>query len=327
MRDARETVRTPDVDRSPQVEGDGPRPHERLFWRRLAHWGASRGPEWWVRYSPPVFGWAAALLVPSARRAVLDNLHRIRGPASPARDARDVLATFGSYASCLAEVLSNDARSGPRAPGATVHGELFMRRARAAKKGIVLVTAHTAGWESVGPLLARDHGSKMVFVMQAEPDARARALHDEARRKTGVEIVHVGDPLSSLGLLRHLRDGGIVALQIDRVAPGMRTRRVRLLDRDAAIPEGPLRLAQASGAPLLPVFCAREAYRRYVVETFAPCTLARRADEDELDAAAQHFADALSRFLRKHPTQWFHFGPDGGETTGRSDPRSGRGGS
>ena len=33
--------------------------HQALYWRRLAHWGASRGPEWWVRYSPPVFGWAA----------------------------------------------------------------------------------------------------------------------------------------------------------------------------------------------------------------------------------------------------------------------------
>src|SRR3954463_13845422 len=89
-------------------ESRRPRAHEALFWRRLAHWGASRGPEWWVRYSPPVFGCAAAALVPSARQAVLRNLRRIRGPASAATDARDVLATFSNYASCLAEVLSND---------------------------------------------------------------------------------------------------------------------------------------------------------------------------------------------------------------------------
>ena len=50
------------------------RRHDALFWRKLAHWGASKGPEWWVRYSPPVFGWAAAMLVPEARRAVIANL-------------------------------------------------------------------------------------------------------------------------------------------------------------------------------------------------------------------------------------------------------------
>jgi len=42
---------------------------------------------------------------------------------SPARDARELLATFGVYASCLAEALANDAKNGPRAPTADVHGE------------------------------------------------------------------------------------------------------------------------------------------------------------------------------------------------------------
>jgi KDO2-lipid IV(A) lauroyltransferase len=285
-----------------------PRPHEALFWRQLAHWGASRGPEWWVRYSPPAFGWAAAALVPSARRAVLRNLHRIRGSAPLATDARDVLATFSTYASCLAEVLSNDAPSGPRSPETSHRRKHHVDEARAHGKGIIMVTAHTAGWETVGPVVARNQGLQMMMVMRPEADERARELQDEARKRAGVTIVHAGDdPLASLPLLRHLRTGGVVALQLDRVAPGMRTREIDLLGERTNIPEGPLRLAQVSGAPILPVFCARVGYRKYVVELYESRVVPRHATDAELDGVGQHLADSLAAFLREHPTQWFHF--------------------
>ncbi|MDB4944932.1 MAG: Lipid biosynthesis lauroyl acyltransferase [Labilithrix sp.] len=285
------------------------RAHEGMFLRRLAHWGASRGPEWWVRYTPPFFGWAAAALVPSARRAVLRNLRLVRGPASPLQDARDTLETFANYASCLAEVLSNDAPQGPRPAESTIINEKYMHDARAADRGIIVVTGHTAGWESVGPLLAHDQGLDVTIVMQAEPDARARALQDEVRRRAGVRIVHAGDdPFSALTLLRALRmPNAVVALQLDRFAPRMKTRTVDLLGEPAELPDGPLRLAQASGAPVVAVFCARLGYRRYVVEVFPAIHVSRRADEEELDRAAQLLADRLAGFLRQHPTQWFHF--------------------
>ena len=262
-----------------------------------------------MRYSPPVFGWAAAALVPSARRAVVRNLHRIRGPAPVTTDARDVLATFSNYASCLAEVLSNDAPSGPRPAETIIYGEDHVDAARAPGRGIVMVTAHTAGWESVGPALARDQGLRMMIVMEAEPDARAQSLQDEARRRAGVTIVHVGsDPLASLALLRHLQGEGVVALQLDRFAAGMRTREVELLGEKTRMPEGPLRLAQVTGAPIVPVFCARIGFRRYVIQLYESRIVPRRATEAQLDEVAQHLASSMGAFLRAHPTQWFHFG-------------------
>jgi phosphatidylinositol dimannoside acyltransferase len=74
------------------------------------------------------------------------------------------------------------------------------------------------------------------------------------------------------------------------------------------MPEGPLRLAQVSGAPILPVFCARVGYRKYVVELYESRLVPRRATEADLDAVAQYLAGCLADFLRSHPTQWFHFG-------------------
>lgn len=283
-------------------------PHERHLLRRAARWG-SRGPEWWLAYGPPIFGWAAAACLPSARRAVQRNLRALRGPAPPWRDVLDVLATFGTYASCLAEVLSNDAPGGPKRPSALVVGEHHAERAVREEKGLVLVTAHTAGWDVVGPLLGDAFGLELVLVTQPEPDARARHLQDEARRRAGVSIAHVGDdPLASLPLLAHLRGGGVVALQLDRVPRGMRTRPAPVPGGAGVIPEGPLRLAQLSGAPILPVFSARRGHREYRVEIFAPRRLPRRATEAELDEAAAYLGRCMAEFLRAHPTQWFQFG-------------------
>jgi KDO2-lipid IV(A) lauroyltransferase len=283
--------------------------HDGEFWRKLARLGASRGPEWLVRYSPPLFGWAAAALLPDARSRVRRNLRWVKGEQPRVREALDMAKTFASYAGTFAEVLSNQSKNA-RFASAVVFGERNIDLRGAKQKGLVFVTAHTAGWEVAGPLLARDHGLRIVMVMMRERDAAARAVHDEARQVEGIRIVHIGDdPLASLELLRHLRDGGIVALQVDRTPPAARARDVSLLGRPFRIPEGPLRLSQASGAPIVPVFCARTGYRNYVVDAREPIVVDRRATEDELDQAAQRIADAMGRFLAAHPTQWFHFTP------------------
>jgi KDO2-lipid IV(A) lauroyltransferase len=100
----------------------------------------------------------------------------------------------------------------------------------------------------------------------------------------------------------------VVALHHDRAVPGMRTRKVPLLGTEGEVPEGPFRLAALSGAPMLPIFCARRGHREYLVEVFEAVRVPRRASEAELDRAATSVAASMTRFLRAHPTQWFQFG-------------------
>jgi lauroyl/myristoyl acyltransferase len=278
------------------------------FWRRTARYGASRAPWWFVRWLPPVIGAAIALAMPEMRRRVSRQLERARGPVGALRDASDVLSTFASFASCLTELLSTGSKNG-RPLASTVHRSRCVDDLLASEGGVIFATAHTAGWESLGELLAQDHQKRVIVVMQRERDDGARALQDAIRQAhAGVQILHVGgDPLSSLPLARHLREGGVVALQIDRVPPGMASRSVRLFERPGAIPEGPLRLSQLTGAPIVPVFSTRTGHRRYDVHVDEPVFVDRRAAPGAIDAAAQRVADALSRFVSAHPTQWFSF--------------------
>jgi KDO2-lipid IV(A) lauroyltransferase len=291
-------------------EDDHPRAHflDGAFWRQLARWGSSRGPEWFVRASPPLLGLVACAAAADARGRVQENLRRIRGPRGALRDAVDVARTFSTYASCLAEILGAGSARG-RLPRAIVWGELHLLDALADGRGVLLATAHTAGWETVGPLLSRDHALRVMIAEEAERDAESRAIQDDARKAHGLLVTHVGggDPLAALPLVRHLRSGGAVALQIDRVPKWLRARQVVLFDAPGRVPEGPLRLAMWTGAPLVPVFAARQGHRRYSVFVHPPIRIARTATDADLDAAAQSLADAMQHFVRAHPTQWFHF--------------------
>jgi lauroyl/myristoyl acyltransferase len=275
-------------------------------WRTMAHAGASRGPDWFVRVAPPVVGVIVLALARDHRRAVAASLRAVRPSRGAVGDAADVVRTFTTYATCVADVLRGPASGDP--PEALVRGEEHLGDALAGGKGVVVVTAHTAGWEMAGRLLLADRRVRVVIVDQAERDPVARSIQDEARRAQGVEVSHAGgDPFEALTLLGHLRAGAVVALQVDRVVAGMRMHPVRLLGRPGFIPEGPLRLACASGAPVVPVFASKVGHRRYEVVVHPGQYLPRRPSAVALGDVAQAIADALSGFVRARPTQWFNF--------------------
>ena len=278
------------------------------FWRRIAILGASRAPAWFVRWAPPVIGAALAAAMPEMRRTISRQLARARGRVGALRDASDVVRTFTLFASCLTELLATGSRNG-QTPEVTVSMSPRVDDLLASAGGVIFATAHTAGWESLGPLLARHHRRRVMIVMQRERDDGAREIQDTIREgQDGVHILHIGDdPLASLPLTRHLREGGVVALQIDRVPPAMAGHAVRLFGRSGTIPEGPLRLAQLTGAPIVAVFSSRTGHRRYAVHVEDPVFVARQAQPIAVDAAAQRLADALSSFVSAHPTQWFAF--------------------
>ena len=285
--------------------------HDGAFWRRLAAMGARRFPRWWMRYSPPIFGLAAAIAMPTARRAVRRNLERIRGPAPRWRDTLETAQTFTTYASCLSETLARGSKN--EAPLRTSFvGAEHMHEAIGRGKGVLVLTMHTAGWEVATPLWIDATKVDVMIVMEKERSARAQAIQDGTRLAPGTKLVHVGDdPLSALPILRHLEGKGAVGIQIDRPPSSGRTLTVELLGRPFAIPEGPLRIAQLSGAPLLPSFSARLGHNEYHGRTYPALRLNRRATRAEVERAAQGVADAMGDFLRRFPTQWFHFGGGG----------------
>lgn len=275
------------------------------FWRRLAWLGAARGPRVWLRYSPPAIGLIAALAAPQQRSQVHRNLRRMFGRRRAPLEVLDVARTFMSFACSLADSLA--VADGSRyQPHVEVEGELALQQALEAGRGLILVTAHTAGWEIALGELRKRTTRPVAVVMQRERDMQARLFHGAVRAGNGATVVESGtDPRASVLLLGHLRKQGLVAVQIDRCPPGMRHCEVRVFGREWRVPEGPFALAAATGAPIVAVFASRVGFLHYRLKI----SDAIRVRPKALDEAAQRVGWELDRFVRQNPTQWFHFNP------------------
>jgi KDO2-lipid IV(A) lauroyltransferase len=283
--------------------------HDAAFWRSLARWGATKLPRWWLRGSPGPIGLAVGLTQANVRAQIIENLRLVNGGPRPAPiEAIDVAATLANYGHCLAEGLAASGDSPPPFEF-TPEGHDNLDRVRAAKRGAVLVTAHVGSWDASGKVMSQ-RGLDLAIAMTPERDEGARRVSDQARASAGVKVFHVGeDPLSALPLAQHVRNGGAIALQIDRVPPGMRAMPSRLFGRAWPVPLGPFQIAQITGAPVIPVFTARLGFLHHVVHIDPPIEVPRRPKPGELEAVVMQAIGSVERFIRKYPTQWFHFVP------------------
>jgi lauroyl/myristoyl acyltransferase len=278
--------------------------HDSGHLRRAARWGSVEMPDWFVRTVPTVVGCAFAVGMPRMRQRVRDNLRWAGGAGSMG----ETLTVFSRYAHSLAEAFAAGSGRNDRMEGRVVGDENF-KRARAIGRGVVIATAHTSGWYAAGPILGSVYTDEVLVVMEHERDAAAQELQDQAKQNLGLKVVHVGsDPLAAMPLLAHLRKGGVVALQMDRVPKGQRGIEVSLAGRPFQVPEGPIALAALAGAPILAIFGRRLGTLSYELEVGEAIVLPRRPSREQMATAKQAFAHQIEGFVRKHPTDWFHFG-------------------
>jgi KDO2-lipid IV(A) lauroyltransferase len=260
-------------------------------------------PRWFLRTAPTPIGLGVGLAQKNARAQLLANLRLVHGERTQLEEAFDVATTMVHFGHCLAEGL---AAGGDRPPEFrfTLEGLDHLVRVRDGKRGAVLVTAHIGSWDVAGGV-SNLKGMDLAIAMAPERDAAARAISDASRARIGVKVFHVGDdPLAALPLARHVREGGAIALQIDRVPPGMRTSTATLFGRPWPVPLGPFQLAQVTGAPILPVFTARLGFLHHLLHADPPIHIARGDDVQIAIARAMY---AVETFIRRFPTQWFHF--------------------
>ncbi len=287
--------------------------HDGVMWRRFAYKGAADFPEWFRKYSPPYVGTGVYLALPDTRRAVVHNQSLLLGlPADSLAAHLAARRVFAEFAHCLTDALEMSGKPGRLFEREYVNSKHFFDGI-AKKRGVILVTAHTGSWEVGGRLLRLHRDIRTTMVMAEEVNSGARGFVDELRKKSGVDVLYASgnDPSTAITLLSRLRNNEVVAIQIDRPPASAKVITTRLAGAPWRVPEGPFRLAQASGAPVIPVFLRRSGYRRYTFTLAEPIEIARRATPDQLQAAAQRATDALEGFVRTHPDQWFHFAPIG----------------
>jgi len=174
---------------------------------------------------------------------------------------------------------------------------------RAAGRGAIVLTAHMGSFE-VGAAALLEHEPKIHVVFKRDT-GRFERIRQALRGQLGVIEQPVDEGWGVWVKLRDaLRDDEVVAIQGDRVMPGQKGRRMPFLGGHLALPTGPVKLAMASGAPIIPVFSVRTAEGKIRLFIEEPI----RAD-DGLDAAMGRVAAVIERYVAAYPEQWLVLHP------------------
>lgn len=202
-----------------------------------------------------------------------------------------------------------------------VDGQANHDHARAMGKGLIIATAHLGSFE-VGLAMTAANEPAVHVVFATDPFPRFDRMRTALRRKLGVQEARAQEGWEMWGRLRDaLAADEVVVMQADRVMPGQKGMVLQLARGQAELPTGPVRLAQLTGAPILPVFAVRETGGgrgiRIVVEE--PIVVSASGDPKQAQQEAMDaLAGALGRQIEKHPEQWLmlHRVWQGAETNG-----------
>ena len=210
----------------------------------------------------------------------------------------DVGRSFGmSTADLLARIESAD-------------GAERYKSARAAGRGAIVVTAHMGSFEVGMASLRSVDASPIHVVFRRDRFARFERQRSALRARLGVEEAPVDEGWTVWVRLRDaLLNNEVVVLQGDRVMPGQKGEAVPFLGGRLMLPPGPVKLALATGAPIVPIFSVRTPGGK--VKLFVEDAI---EVEPAPHAAGPHpallrWAALLERYVRTYPDQWLILQP------------------
>jgi KDO2-lipid IV(A) lauroyltransferase len=279
-----------------------------LFWQRGLMGTVIRCP-WLIRALTPGAVWGTWLASPYLRANLRENARAVLGPESSARQQTNLgkrtLRNFFEFIIDLGRVQGHSVDElMPRI--AEIEGVERYLRARALGRGAILVSSHLGSFE-IGLAALRKHEPRGHVVFQRDVERkgfeRLRASH---RQRLGIMEAPIDDGLTMwLGLRDALGRNEVVLMHGDRVMPGQKGVRMDFLDRCALLPTGPVRLALASGAPIVPLFAPRDPDGRIRILLEEPIIVDPQAMlHNDVHPAMRELAATMERIIRRYPDQW-----------------------
>jgi predicted LPLAT superfamily acyltransferase len=280
-----------------------------VIWRQLLRFGVLSVPPW---LEPLVIAfWSLFFLLwAGGRRSMMRNLEAIHpGSWSVAKFVR-CYRVFWNFAWTIADTVRfKELRI---IPDWEFTGWNHFQ-AMQSGPGAILLTAHMGSYDLGAHLFSETSEHRVVIVRAPEIDPQTRAF-EESHAARGLQIEFNTSTGLAIELLHAIHDGAIVAIQGDRVTPGIADLPATLFGRPARVPAGPFALAMAARVPIYPVFLVRLGRRRYRVVARPPIEIVRGSDREETFArAVEAWTEELESAARTWWHQWFAFEPSASE--------------
>lgn len=250
------------------------------------------------------------------RLAMLANSRRILGSGAADEDLRSLgKAALANFFRFVSEMGRNSGRTveAIRSDVSSVEGLERYRAMRATKRGAILAAAHIGPFESAVASLRQHEPRVHVVFMRDTVKEGFESLRVGLRDKLGVIEAPVDAAGDSLGPWMNLREAlrrdEVVLLQADRVMPGQRGVAVPFLGGHLEMPPGPVKLALASGAPIVPVFSFWDGDGRVRIILEEPIEVGEPWTRDRLHPALLKLASVIEKQIVAHPDQWLMYHP------------------
>jgi KDO2-lipid IV(A) lauroyltransferase len=266
--------------------------------RRLAYAIAERGAE------------LSYLFYKKARKNIQENLSHVLPDASSGKLASLSLNTFRNYSKYLVDYGRFNNLCVDKLFKEVVHvdGTKNIDEALARGKGLIMLTAHLGNWELGGIFFGRQD-IKINILTARDAVAEVDAIRSRYRKFHNINTIVLGDsPFDILEVLAALRRNEIVAMLVDR--GGMSGPTVPFFGKSVTFPEGPIKLAKETGAPIIAGFVLREkdGYRA-VAESPIYYESSGGDAERNSERIAKTVLKVFERYIRKYPDQWYNFAP------------------
>lgn len=280
-----------------------------VFWRRFLRFAVVSVPTW---IEPAIMAfWSFVFVVTwrSGRRGVMHNLTAIFPGSSPVMNFLRAYRVFWNFAWSITDNARFKALRVQ--PDWEFAGVEHFERLTAQPGGAIILTAHMGNYDLGAQLFAESSDRKILMVRAPETDPETREFEEELHKRTASAIridfsTRAGE--LALDLLHALQDGQIVAIQGDRVTPGIATQPATLFGKATHLPAGPFALAMSARVPIYPLFIFRLGRRNYRLVAGEPFEVVRTRDRDEaLARAMARWTAELEDVVRAAWFQWFAF--------------------
>lgn len=282
-----------------------------VFWRQLLRFAVLNVPMW---LEPMVMAWWSGffLLWGPGRRGVMRNLRAILPGSTAVGNFFRTYRVFWNFAWTIADHMRfQELRVCPDWEFDSIEN---FRALESSKGGAIILTAHMGNYDLGAHLFATISDRRIVMVRAPETDTRTRDWVEEHHGRTATEGLKIdfntGAGELALDLLEALQHGNIIAIQGDRVTPGIGALPARLFGHPMEVPAGPFALAMAAGVPIFPLFIFRRGHRRYRLLVGKPFEVIRTRNRAEsFERAVALWTAELELAVRAAWFQWFTFQP------------------
>lgn len=283
-----------------------------VFWRQLLRFAVRNTPIW-LETSVIGFWSLFFLLWGPGRRSIMRNLRAIKPGSWPVINFLRTYRVFWNYAWSITDTAHF--REQRIVPDWEFAGLENFEQLKAQKGGAIILTAHMGSYDLGAHVFSETSHRRIVMVRAPELDPQTGQFEEQIQERLRSEALRIDFNTKAgelaLELLDAIQRGELVAIQGDRVTPGIAAVPATLFGRPAQIPAGPFALAMAAHVPVFPLFIVRIGRRRYRLVTCEPIHVERqsRHRDDDLRLAAEEWTKKLEEVIRYGWYQWFAFDP------------------